>query len=244
VDSRRHPEGLDQFDHHPRVSRVVRGRLIVFEGGEGAGKSTQLDRVMQRLSDAGVACAKFREPGGTPLGDGIRLLLLDPATTMTPRAEALLFMASRAELVAQHVRPALAAGTVVLLDRFFLSTYAYQIAGRGLPATDVRSANLVATEGLVPDLTILLTLPASEGLARAERRSGPDRIEGSGAEFHAHVEAAFAEFATPDWQAIHEECGPIVSVDATGTPDSVLDRVLGVITNRFADLKHALGAPA
>jgi dTMP kinase len=225
VDPRRHPEGFDQFDHHARVSRVVRGRLIVFEGGEGAGKSTQLDRVMQRLSDAGVACAKFREPGGTPLGDEIRLLLLDPTTTMTPRAEALLFMASRAELVTRNVRPAIAAGTVVLLDRFFLSTYAYQIAGRGLPTTDVRSANLVATEGLVPDLTILLTLPAS-------------------AEFHAHVEAAFTEFATSEWQSVHEECGPIVSVDATGTPDAVLERVLGVITNRFAELKQAIGAPA
>ncbi len=223
---------------------MVRGRLIVFEGGEGAGKSTQLDRVMQRLSDAGVACAKFREPGGTPLGDEIRLLLLDPTTTMTPRAEALLFMASRAELVTRHVRPAIAAGTVVLLDRFFLSTYAYQIAGRGLPATDVRSANLVATEGLVPDLTILLTLSASEGLARAERRSGPDRIEGSGAEFHAHVEEAFTEFATDEWQSVHEECGPIVSIDATGTPDAVHERVLGAVTNRCAELKQALGAPS
>ncbi len=244
MDSRRHPEGLDQFDHYARVSRVARGRLIVFEGGEGAGKSTQLDRVMQRLSDAGIVCAKFREPGGTTLGDEIRRLLLDPTATMTPRAEALLFMASRAELVARHVRPAISAGTVVLLDRFFLSTYAYQIAGRGLPSTDVRSANLVATEGLVPDLTILLTLPAGEGLTRAVRRSGPDRIEGSGAEFHAHVEAAFTEFATPEWQSAHEECGPIVSVDATGSPEAVLDRVLGVITNRFVDLKQALGAPA
>ena len=108
----------------------------------------------------------------------------------------------------------------------------------------MRSANLVATEGLVPDLTILLTLPAGEGLTRAVRRSGPDRIEGSGAEFHAHVEAAFTEFATPEWQSAHEECGPIVSVDATGSPEAVLDRVLGVITNRFVDLKQALGAPA
>lgn len=221
---------------------MVRGRLIVFEGGEGAGKSTQLDRVMQRLSVAGIAVAKFREPGGTPLGDEIRRLLLDPSTTMTARAEALLFMASRAELVAKHLRPAVAAGTVVLLDRFFLSTYAYQIAGRGLPASDVRSANRVATAGLVPDLTILLTLPAAAGLARAMSRSGPDRIEGSGAEFHAQVEAAFAEFATPEWQATHDECGPIVSVDAAGTPDEVHERVLAAITARFSDLKPAFGA--
>jgi dTMP kinase len=244
MDSRRHPERLDQLDHHARVGRVVRGRLIVFEGGEGAGKSTQLDLVMRRLSEAGIACAKFREPGGTPLGDEIRRLLLDPSATMTPRAEALLFMASRAELVARHVRPAILAGTVVLLDRFFLSTYAYQIAGRGLPATDVRAANLVATEGLIPDLTILLTLSATEGLARAVQRSGPDRIEGSGAEFHAHVEAAFAEFATPEWQSVHDECGPIVSVDASGSPGTVLERVLDVISTRFADVKQTLGAMA
>lgn len=223
---------------------MVRGRLIVFEGVEGAGKSTQLSRVMQRLSDAGVPCESYREPGGTPLGDEIRRVLLDPSSTMTPRAEALLFMASRAELVARHLRPAIKKGTVVLLDRFFLSTYAYQIAGRGLPATDVRSANLVATEGLVPDLTILLTLAATEGLARAERRSGPDRIESSGQEFHARVEAAFAEFATREWQSVHEECGPIVSVDASGTPEEVLDRVLAVITSRFAELKTVLGAVA
>ncbi len=211
---------------------------------EGAGKSTQLARVMQRLTDAGVRVASFREPGGTPLGDEIRRVLLDPAATMTPRAEALLFMASRAELVARHLRPALNAGSVVLLDRFFLSTYAYQIAGRGLPATDVRSANLVATEGLVPDLTILLTLPASEGLARAERRSGPDRIEKAGEEFHAAVEEAFAEFATREWQAVHEECGLIVSVDASGTADDVLTRVLDVVASRFAELRSALGVAA
>ena len=221
---------------------MVRGRLIVFEGGEGAGKSTQLDRVMQRLSVAGIGVAKFREPGGTPLGDEIRRLVPDPSTPMTARAEAPPFIGSPAGPVAKHPRPGVAGGTGGPLGRFFPSTYAYQIAGRGLPASDVRSANRVATAGLVPDLTILLTLPAAAGLARAMSRSGPDRIEGSGAEFHAQVEAAFAEFATPEWQATHDECGPIVSVDAAGTPDEVHERVLEAFTGHFPDLKPAFGA--
>ena len=100
------------------------GRVIVFEGGEGAGKSTQLARLAARLTAASIRTATWREPGGTPLGDDIRRLLLDPAQQITPTAEALLFMASRAQLVRDELRPALEAGTTVLLDRFFLSTYA------------------------------------------------------------------------------------------------------------------------
>jgi dTMP kinase len=223
---------------------VALGRLLVFEGGEGAGKSTQLSRLSGRLARAGIAFQQFREPGGTPVGDEIRRLLLDADGSMTARTEALLFMASRAELVAREVRPALSAGRLVLLDRFFLSTYAYQIWGRGLPDSDVRVANRVATEGLVPDLTLLLSLPASVGLARAERRSGRDRIEQSGDGFHERVEAAFAEFSTSAWQARHEECGPILSIDARGTADAVEGLVLDALTSRFGELRHALGAVA
>jgi dTMP kinase len=221
-----------------------RGRLIVFEGVEGAGKSTQLERLVAQLARASVPHKKFREPGGTKLGDSIRALLLNPETTVTARAEALLFMASRAELVSCELRPAIEAGTIVLLDRFFLSTYAYQIAGRGLSASDVRSANMMATDGLVPDLTVLLTLRADVGLERAERRSGPDRIEKSGIEFHARVEEAFTEFATRAWQNTHEECGPIVAVDASGSPDDVEARVLDVLTSRFHELRSLVGAAA
>jgi dTMP kinase len=226
------------------MSEARRGRLIVFEGVEGAGKSTQIERLGGHLARAGVAFRAYREPGGTPLGDGIRRLLLDPATMMCDRAEALLFMASRAQLVHCELKPALQEGTVVLLDRFFLSTYAYQIAGRGLTESDVRSANIMATEALVPDLTMLLTLGADVGLARASRRSGPDRIEQSGREFHARVEAAFATFATPAWQSTHEECGPIVSVDASGDPDSVDALVLDAVSARFPELRAALGVAA
>ena len=137
----------------PRV-----GRLVVLEGVEGAGKSTQLARLADRLRTAGTDVRTWREPGGTPVGDRIRAILLDPEASMDPRTEALMFMASRAQLVATEVRPALAAGAVVLLDRFFLSTYAYQVGGRGLPESDVRAANAAATAGLVPDLTVLLKI--------------------------------------------------------------------------------------
>jgi dTMP kinase len=223
---------------------VAAGRLIVFEGGEGVGKSTQLGRLLARLTAAGVRCASFREPGGTPLGDEIRRLLLDPEGHMSPRAEALLFMASRAELLRRHVRPALDAGDTVLLDRFFLSTYAYQIGGRQLHAEGVRSANALATDGLVPDLTVLLTLDAAEGLRRAGVRGATDRMERSGETFHARVEAAFHEFATAGWQQAHPECGVIVPVDAAGSEDEVAARVTGAVATHCAALAPALGVAA
>jgi dTMP kinase len=216
------------------------GRLIVFDGGEGAGKSTQLARLAVRLQAANIATATWREPGGTPLGDEIRRLLLDPQQQITPTSEALLFMASRAQLVREELLPALAAGTTVLLDRFFLSTYAYQVAGRGMDEREVRAANALATQGLTPDLTILLTLRADEGLTRAGARGTHDRMERSGAPFHARVEAAFAEFASAAWQSRHPECGPIVAVPAEGAIDEVASRVLGVVVGAFPELRHAL----
>ncbi|MBM4194622.1 MAG: dTMP kinase [Gemmatimonadetes bacterium] len=207
--------------------------LIVFEGVEGAGKSTQLARVRASLEAAGRVVESFREPGGTPVGNEIRRVLLDPANSMDAMTEALLFMASRAELVAQEIRPALAAGKTVLLDRFFLSTYAYQVGGRGLAEADVLAANRVATRGLVPTLTILLTLSSTEGLERARRRGPSDRIESTGAVFHQKVEEAFARFATPEWQREHPECGPIIAVDGNGTADAVAARVHRVIAERI-----------
>jgi dTMP kinase len=226
------------------MAASTHGRLIVFDGVEGSGKSTQLDRLAGHLARGGVPHAAFREPGGTSLGDQIRHLLLDPASQVSARAEALLFMASRAELLAREVRPALARGAVVLLDRFFLSTYAYQIGGRGLPETDVRATNLMATEGLVPDLTLLLTLSASEGLARTMGRGGADRMELSGDAFHARVERAFREFATAEWQGAHEECGPIVAIGAADAEEAVETSVLDALAVRFPELRAALGAAA
>jgi dTMP kinase len=211
------------------------GRLIVFEGAEGAGKTTQLGRLSARLAGARIPYLAVREPGGTPVGDEIRQLLLHADHEMTSRTEALLFMASRAELVERLVRPALASGKIVLADRFFLSTYAYQSAARGLDEKDVRVANIFATGGLVPDLTILLQYPVGEGLVRAETRSGTDRIESIGGDFHQRVAAAFELFARPEWQTDHPECGPIVSIDARGSMEQVETRIAELLVEKWPE---------
>ena len=143
------------------------GGLIVLEGIEGVGKSTQLQHLRSFSRGARLAATHLREPGGTPAGDEIRRLLLDPASQLDERTEALLFMASRAQLVADVIRPALNQGEFVLLDRFFLSTYAYQIA-RDAACRKTRSACQRTRDGrLIPDLTLLLDLPPDAALARA-----------------------------------------------------------------------------
>ena len=200
--------------------------LIVFEGPEGAGKSTQLRLLADWLGQRGKDVIAVREPGGTIIGDEIRRLLLDPASEMVPRTEALLFMASRAQLVEREIRPALERGAIVLVDRFFLSTYAYQGDGRGLAEDDLRSANRMATNGLIPDWTLLLTLPPDEGLARAGQRGGHDRIERAELAFHERVARAFDRFSSAEWQRSHPECGPIEIVDALGGERDVFDRIL------------------
>ncbi len=154
---------------------------------------------------------------------------------LAPATEAALFIASRAQLVAQELQPALARGEQVLLDRFLLSTYAYQVHGRGLPEEPVRAANRLATACLVPDLTVLLSLPPEAGLARAGARGGHDRIERAEAAFHERVAAAFARFAESAWQATHAECGPIVAVDASGSEDEVEARVRAVLVARLPE---------
>jgi dTMP kinase len=217
---------------------MTAGRLIVFEGVEGVGKSTQISLLVDRLAATRVPCVTLREPGGTPLGDEIRRLLLDPARAddITPRAEALLFMASRAQLVESEIRPALAAGNVVVLDRFFLSTYAYQAGGRGLGEEEVRAANRFATGGLVPDLTLLLEMPVGDGLSRAAARAGGrDRMERAEDEFHRRVAAAFSRFADEAWQRAHPECGPIARVDARGSEEDVAGRVLNALAARWPE---------
>jgi dTMP kinase len=210
------------------------GRLIVFEAPEGAGKTTQLARLTAWLTRNRVAHTAVREPGGTPLGDDIRGWLLDPKhADLTPRAEAMLFMASRAELVERVIRPALARGEFVLAYRFFLSTYAYQVHGRGLPFEPVRTANALATGGLVPDVTLVFTLDASVRDARAKARGHADKIERAGADFHERVAAAFALFAGAEWQAAHPECGPIVAIDGSGDEGAVFGRVLAALAARW-----------
>src|ERR1043165_7385999 len=153
---------------------MARGLLVVFEGPEGAGKSTQLRLLAEWLGSRGRDVVAVREPGGTVVGDEIRRILLDPASDIVPRSEALLFMASRAQLLEREIRPALARGDVVLVDRFFLATYAYQGIGRGIPATELQVANALATQGLKPDITLLMMLPVEAGLSRAHRRGRGD----------------------------------------------------------------------
>ena len=207
--------------------------LIVLEGPEGSGKTTQVRALAEWLGAAGKTVVAVREPGGTPLGDEIRKLLLEPDGDVVPRAEGLLFMASRAQLVERELKPALASGAFVLLDRFFLSTYAYQVAGRGLPQEEVSAANRLATAELRPDITVLLSLPVKEGLQRAGERGPHDRMERADAEFHERVARAFEEFATKDWQSAHPEAGLVVSVDARGSVEDVLARVLATLRQRW-----------
>lgn len=219
------------------------GGLVVFEGAEGVGKSTQVDILLRRLKDAGIAAVSFREPGGTPVGDQIREILLHPGNVIAPVAEALLFMASRAELCDREIAPAIAEGKVVVLDRFFLSTYAYQIAGRGLGEEDVRSANRLATRGLVPDLTLLLDYPVKRGLERAVGRGSRDRMEQLDEEFHERIGQAFAMFASEEWTARHPECGRIVSVDARGSAEEVAARVADALADNLPDKFWMLRQP-
>jgi dTMP kinase len=207
--------------------------FIVFEGPEGVGKTTQLRMLSEWLSARGQTVVAVREPGGTPLGDEIRRVLLDPQSDIVPRAESLLFMASRAQLVEREIVPALEAGATVLLDRYFLSTYAYQVAGRGLPHEEIVAANRLATSSLRPELTLLLSLPVGDGLARAAKRGGPDRMERADAAFHERVARAFADFATAEWQAAHPEAGPVVIVNAQGSVKDVFARVLSSLDQRW-----------
>ena len=207
--------------------------FIVFEGPEGAGKSTQLRLLTEWLVARGREVVAVREPGGTVLGDEIRRILLDPESDIVPPAEALLFMASRAQLVERVLRPALDARSIVLVDRFFLSTYAYQGAGRGIPDADLVAANRMATAGLMPDLTVLLDLPTEEGLSRVARRGAHDRIERATNAFHTRVAAEFRRFTTPEWQRQHPECGSIAVVDARGSEGEVFSRIHELLRDRW-----------
>ncbi len=207
-----------------------RGRLIVLDGTEGVGKSTQAAALVGALGDRGRL---VREPGATSLGERVRGLLLDADLSIEPRAELLLFLAARAQLV-PVIRDHLAAERIVVADRFLLSTYAYQGAGRGLPEAGIAAGNSVATAGLVPDLTLLLEFPPRAGLERAGAATGTlDRIERSGVEFHDRVATAFTRFLAADWQRGHPECGPIVGLDATGSIETVAARIRGVLADRF-----------
>jgi dTMP kinase len=173
-----------------------RGRLIAFEGVEGSGKSTQLELLRQALEGRDREVVVTREPGGTPAGERVRALLLDPEVELGPRAEALLFAAARAELVAEVIRPALERGAHVLCDRYLDSSLAYQGAARGLGRGPVEEVNRFATGGLLPDVVVLLDLDPAAGLGR--RAGALDRIEAQDLGFHRRVRQAFCDLAAAD----------------------------------------------
>jgi len=203
---------------------VSRGRFITFEGGEGCGKSTQARRLREALEAVGVEVVLTREPGGTPLAEEVRRLIKDPFDDPPcDRSELLLFLAARAQLVRNVIRPALAAGKWVVSDRFGDSTVAYQGYGRGLPLDFIASADAFACEGLKPDLTLLLDVAPETAAARLRGReaathTAADRIERAGDAFHARLRAGFAELAKA-------EPGRILAIDANGAPDEVWERV-------------------
>jgi dTMP kinase len=212
---------------------VSRGHLIAFEGVEGAGKSTQAARLADHLRDRGFEVVRTREPGGTPVAEAVRAVLLDSdLDAMDDRTEALLYAAARAEHVAKVIAPALDSGAVVITDRYLDSSLAYQGHARGLGIDEVTRVNDWATDGTRPDVVVLLDLSVEHGLTRARRRTGDDgrvdRLEREALAFHEQVAHGFAELArrSPD---------RFVVVDADGDVDTVAARVRDAIDARLGD---------
>ena len=192
--------------------------LITLEGIDGAGKTT----VAEALAEA-LGAVLLREPGGVALSERIRSLVKDPALHVDPRAEALLYAAARAQLVAEQLRPRLAAGETVVLDRFVDSSLAYQGAGRGLGVEEVRRLNAFGTGGLVPDRTLLLRIDPAEALARAAGRGeAADRLEREHGDFFAAIAAAYDALAAA-------EPDRIVVIDASQPPEAVLADALAAL---------------
>lgn len=202
-------------------------RFIVLEGIDGVGKTTQVALLSAWLDVLGAPHVVVREPGGTPVGEAIReIVLARTDLDVSPESELLLILAARAALVRDVIRPALEAGKSVLADRFALSTLAYQAYGRGLDADRVRRALDVATGGLEPDFYLVLDLPLAEGLERSRRaRGGPDRIEAEGEGFRRTVRDAYLALA---------ESEPRIEIlSAHGSPEEVHGRIRGLIEARF-----------
>lgn len=210
---------------------MTTGRFITLEGGEGAGKSTVLDAVRERLASRGIEVVVTREPGGTVLGETLRGIVLDPSRrNLSAESELLLMFAARAQLVRELIRPALDAGQWVLSDRFTDASYAYQGAGRGQP--EVRIADLERwAAGLKPDLTLLLDLPIAQGLARAGGRGQSDRIELESTDFFERVRAAYRARAAA-------EPARFRVIDATQSIDDVRTATCAAI-DAFVDAQQA-----
>jgi dTMP kinase len=207
----------------------MKGTFITFEGIEGSGKSTQIVMLANYLKSRGNSVVLTREPGGTPIGDQIRKILLDPANkALDPSAELLLYAASRAQHLSEVILPAFAAGTIVLCDRFSDATLAYQGYGRGLDREMIRGLERIVTAGMRPDLTVLLDIDAAAGLARARGRNnsrgleGEARFENEEITFHERVRQGYLALA-------RQEPGRIRVVDASPTPDAIQNNIRKII---------------
>ena len=190
----------------------AKGRFIVLEGGEGAGKSLLAARLARRLEAAGVHTIEAREPGGTPAGEGARALLAQP---LTPWAEAFAFLLARAELVSRVIKPALEGGATVLCDRFRASSVAYQGYGRGLDLKRLAEANASATQGLTPDLTIYLDIAPETGLERKRGERGGPATGREGLAFHTRVREGYRQ------QLAQAPEGAWLEIDASQPPEAV-----------------------
>lgn len=207
---------------------MTQGSFISFEGGEGAGKSTQIRRLAERLSAAGHDVVVTREPGGSPGAEAIRDLLVNGAADRwSPVTETLLMYASRRDHLERVIRPALAEGKVVLCDRFADSTRAYQGAGGGTPASLIAAMEEHVLNGTIPTLTLILDLPAEVGLSRAEARGGAARFESKGLDFHQRLRAGYLEIARQE----PERC---VVIDADAELDAVTAAIADAVAERLA----------
>lgn len=208
---------------------MARGVFITLEGADGCGKSTQAGLLAAAIEATGRETVRLREPGGTKISEKVRAILLDPANAeMVPECELLLYEASRAQLTREVIAPALERGAVVLCDRYYDSTYAYQAGGRELDEGLVRRANELGSCGLAPDRTLVLDLPASVGYARATA-GGADRMEAEGLAFQERVRAAYLRLA-------EEEPGRVRVVDASGERDEVASRIRGALSDLVGEL--------
>jgi len=216
---------------------VTRGLFVTLEGGDGAGKTTQAQLLAEWLSDRGASVVRTREPGGTEVGALIRDIVLHHRGEVAPRAEALLYAADRAHHIATLVRPALERGDVVIQDRYLDSSVAYQGAGRVLGRDEVRDLSLWATEGLLPDLTVLLDLDPHLARSRLDADDKPfDRLEAEKEVFHAAVRAEFLALATaePDRFLVVDAMRPAGEIAG-----AVRDRVAVLLEARSGDVGAA-----
>jgi dTMP kinase len=208
-------------------------RFLVVEGVDGSGKSTQVQLLASWLQEHGLPVLVTREPGGTPLAERLRALILDPSLACAPRAELLLLLAARAQHVAERIGPAIAAGTTVIADRFSLSTLVYQGIGRGLPLDEIRTADRMATGGLTPDLTLVIDVPLEVVLARIGART--DRFEGEGAEFLARIIAGYRQLSATEPGVVRLDGTPAVPAVHAALQTAVRARLGGLTRGHAAN---------